>query len=77
MGGSHIIFVFSSIGADLLVAKEIHVHFVEPKSTFTRSPQSHTCGCVLKVPNNYGSYLELAEEFTSVLDANVWVIDII
>ncbi|XP_047674653.1 macrophage mannose receptor 1-like [Tachysurus fulvidraco] len=31
--------------------------------SFTRSPQSHTCGCVLEVPNNYTSYPELAEEF--------------
>ncbi|KAF5887204.1 uncharacterized protein DAT39_022332 [Clarias magur] len=64
-------------GADLLVSQFIHVRFTEPKSTFTRSPQSHTCGCVLEVPNNYGSYLELAEDFTSVLDANMWVMDII
>ncbi|XP_076869719.1 uncharacterized protein LOC143521007 [Brachyhypopomus gauderio] len=64
-------------GADLLVASAIHVRFVEPNSAFTRSPQAHTCGCVLEVPNNYTSYPELAEEFGSVLDANIWVMDII
>ncbi|XP_055076722.2 uncharacterized protein [Misgurnus anguillicaudatus] len=64
-------------GADLLVARFIHVRFVQPQSSFTRSPQSHTCGCVLEVPNNYTSYPELAEEFINILDANIWVMDIV
>lgn len=67
----------SSTGADLLVVDKIHVRFIEPDSMFSRSPQSHTCGCVLEVPNNYISYPELAEEFGNVLDANIWVMDII
>ncbi|XP_053348743.1 uncharacterized protein LOC128519158 isoform X1 [Clarias gariepinus] len=58
-------------GADLLVAKFIHARFIQPKSFSTRGPQSHTCGCVLEVPNNYTSYLELAEEFANVLDADI------
>ncbi|CAL9699778.1 unnamed protein product [Knipowitschia caucasica] len=64
-------------GADLLVAQKIQVQFIEPESMFTRRPTSHTCGCLLEVPNNYASYPELAEEFTNVLDANMWVMDII
>jgi len=64
------------VGADLLVTEFINVRFVQPNSSFTRSPQSHTCGCVLEIPNNYTSYLELAEEFANVLEANMWVMDI-
>ncbi|XP_061639101.1 uncharacterized protein LOC133482700 [Phyllopteryx taeniolatus] len=64
-------------GADLLVAQKIYVRFFEPENTFTRRPMSHTCGCVLELPNNYGSYPELAEEFDSILNANMWVMDII
>lgn len=52
------------------------VQFIQPNSFFTRSPQSHTCVCVLEVPNNYTSYLELAEEFANALDANIRVMDI-
>jgi len=75
----HIIYLFFwfSTGADLVVAQKIQVRFTEPESMFTRRPTSHTCGCVLEVPNNYASYPELAEEFMNVLDANVWVMDIV
>ncbi|XP_041861569.1 uncharacterized protein LOC121652708 isoform X2 [Melanotaenia boesemani] len=64
-------------GADLIVAQKIQVRFTDPESIFTRRPTSHTCGCVLEVPNNYASYPELAEEFTNILDANMWVMDIV
>lgn len=73
---STFIFWFST-GADLIVAQKIQIRFTEPESIFTRRPISHTCGCVLEVPNNYASYPELAEEFANVLDANMWVMDIV
>ncbi|KAF4092325.1 hypothetical protein AMELA_G00019490 [Ameiurus melas] len=66
-----------ALSADLLVAQNIQVQFMEPENMFTRTPQAHTCGCVLEVPNNYASYPELAEEFINALDANMWVMDII
>ncbi|XP_057702771.1 uncharacterized protein LOC130922187 isoform X2 [Corythoichthys intestinalis] len=62
---------------DLLVVQKIYVRFFEPENVFTRRPIAHTCGCVLELPNNYGSYPELAEEFDHILDANMWVMDII
>ncbi|XP_076850602.1 uncharacterized protein LOC143500373 [Brachyhypopomus gauderio] len=64
-------------GADVLVTSTIHVRFVAPSSDFVRSPQAHTCGCVLEMPNTYTSYLEMSEEFSRLLDSNVWVMDIL
>ncbi|XP_033643725.1 uncharacterized protein LOC117303616 [Asterias rubens] len=64
-------------GADVLIASSIKVRFVEPLSDFSRTPVAHTCGYVLEFPNSYGSYLELAEELTELLDSKVWVMDIV
>ena len=64
-------------GADVLIAAEIKVAFVQPLSDFLRCPVVHTCGCLLELSNSYGSYLELAEELNNVLDSKIWVMDIV
>jgi len=70
-------FVRFCTGADVMVCPVIHIRLVESVNAFARSPVAHTCGCVVEVPNNYASYMELTEEFTALLDSCVWVMDII
>lgn len=64
-------------GADVLVANHIQVRFVEPANEFGRMPVGHTCGCVLELPDTYASQIEFTEEFTKVLNSNIWAMDII
>ncbi|XP_076842446.1 uncharacterized protein LOC143487027 [Brachyhypopomus gauderio] len=59
-----------------LIGGPITVQFIET-SDFQRRPQSHTCGCVLKLPVGYHNYPDLRSDFNSILKSSVWVMDII
>ncbi|KAI9541400.1 hypothetical protein NQZ68_031056 [Dissostichus eleginoides] len=59
-----------------LMEQTIKIQFIET-SNFERRPQSHTCGCLLKLPVGYHNYPDLRSDFNSVLTSSVWVMDII
>ena len=59
-----------------MVIKKITIRFVAFGSDFTRRPIAHTCGAVLEIPHNYDTFLQLRTEFNSVLESNIWVMDI-
>ncbi|XP_076133741.1 uncharacterized protein LOC143116214 [Alosa pseudoharengus] len=59
-----------------LIGKKITVEFIET-SEFQRRPQSHTCGCILKLPVGYHNYPELRCDFNNILASSVWVMDYI
>lgn len=60
-------------GSDLL-SGHIKVEFTQ--SIFSRQPISHTCGMALKPSDSYDHLTELRSEFTSILDNNIWIMDI-
>ncbi|XP_065116262.2 uncharacterized protein [Paramisgurnus dabryanus] len=62
-------------GSDLM-DRPITIEFVET-SDFLRRPQTHTCGCILKLPVGYHSYPDLRSEFNKILTSSVWAMDII
>ena len=65
------------VGSSLLIRDRIAVRFVGSTSEFTRRPVAHTCGCVLELPNSYQSFIEFRSEFTSILESNVWIMDVV
>lgn len=62
-------------GSDIL-DKYIFVEFIE-MTDFLRRPQSHTCGCVLKLPIADYSYPDFRSEFNSILTSSMWVMDVV
>lgn len=62
-------------GSDLM-DNPITIEFIET-SDFLRRPQTHTCGCILKLPVSYHSYPDLRSEFNKILTSSMWVMDII
>lgn len=62
-------------GSDL-IEKAITIEFIET-TDFLRRPQTHTRGCILKLPVGYHSYPDLRSEFNKILTSSVWVMDII
>lgn len=60
-----------------MLQKEIKVQLVPAASDFSRRPIAHTCGCMLEIPNNYSSYVELRNDFNAVLNAEIWAMDIL
>ena len=64
-------------GSSIILCKTVTVTFttVEGKS---RRPIVHTCGPSLELPSTYQCYNELAEEFTTLLNAkDSWSCNII
>ncbi|KAL3976398.1 hypothetical protein ACER0C_022284 [Sarotherodon galilaeus] len=59
-----------------LLDKAIQIEFIET-TDFLRRPQSHTCGCVLKLPLGYHSYPDFRSEFNSILASSMWVMDVV
>ena len=56
--------------SNLIVVPKLHIRFISVASSTERRPIAHTCGCVLELPaeeNGYDSYLNLREEFNSIL----------
>ena len=64
-------------GADVLVVDNITIRFTKPENEFARNPVAHTCGCVLEIPETYASYMEFSEEFKTLLQSEVWIMDIV
>lgn len=62
-------------GSDVL-DKAILIEFIET-TDFLRRPQSHTCGCVLKLPIGYYSYPDFRSEFNNILTSSMWVMDVV
>ncbi|KAL2090091.1 hypothetical protein ACEWY4_014779 [Coilia grayii] len=62
-------------GSDVL-DKAILIVFIET-TNFLRRPQSHTCGCVLKLPIGYYSYPDFRSEFNNILTSSMWVMDVV
>ena len=64
-------------GSELLIFKTLEITFIKHDSSFERRPIAHTCGPCLELPSTYQSYCELREEFTNILNRNLWEMDII
>ena len=71
-------FIRFCTGSDLLLnhVKKIEVDFVHMEG-LSRRPIAHTCGCVLKLSDNFENYAEFRSEFNSVLRSGVWVMEIV
>lgn len=63
-------------GADLLTEKCIEVSFVKAEG-LARRPIAHTCSSLLELPKQYKNFLKVRTEFISILNANIWVMDVI
>ncbi|XP_046555827.1 uncharacterized protein LOC124265079 [Haliotis rubra] len=63
-------------GSDLVTVEQITVELL-PMKPFERRPIGHTCGCVLQIGEHYDTFAEFRSEFDSVLDSNIWVMDIV
>ncbi|XP_072291357.1 uncharacterized protein [Eucyclogobius newberryi] len=63
-------------GSDLLVSSCIMVEFVV-QTAFTRRPIGRTCASLLHLPDSYDNFPDFRSEFNSILDANIWIMDIV
>lgn len=63
-------------GADLLTEICIEVSFVKVEG-LARRPIAHTCSSLLELPKQYENFLKFRTEFISILNANIWIMDII
>lgn len=63
-------------GADLLTEKCIEVSFVKAEG-LARRPIAHTCSSLLELSKQYENFLKVRTEFISILNANIWVMDVI
>lgn len=62
--------------SDIIVTDKIQVSFSGITGA-ARRPVSHTCGCTLELPSTYANFCELREEFSSILSADSWEMDIV
>ena len=62
-------------GSDLLVSGVIKVEFTV-QTTFTR-PIGRTCGMLLELSDSYDHFPDFRIECNSILESNIWVIDIV
>lgn len=63
-------------GSDLVVRDVIKVVFTVQTNS-ERRPIGHTCGMLLKLYGSYDNFPDLRSEFNSILESNVWVMDIV
>lgn len=65
-------------GSSVCIVKPILVTF-NSSTGLSRCPIAHTCACTLKLPRTYATFLEFANEFNCVLQAedSGWSIDAI
>ncbi|XP_024118320.1 uncharacterized protein LOC112139717 [Oryzias melastigma] len=63
-------------GSDLVITDSIFVEFQE-MTEFTRRPIGHTCGKILHIADSYENFPDFRSEFNSVLESNIWVMDIV
>lgn len=66
--GNVSIFLRYVTGSDVITTSKIEITFTNLDG-LSRRPVAHTCGCVLELPSTYQSYVELVEDFSSVLNA--------
>lgn len=64
-----------STGADLPIMN-IMVTFANVTG-IQRTPVAHTCSGLLQLPSTYDDYVDFRSEMNSVLNSNIWVMDII
>ena len=53
--------------SDTIVVDSIDVEFVGAPTSAGRRPITHLCAPMVEVPHTYNSYLELPQEFISIL----------
>ncbi|KAF6723410.1 hypothetical protein FQA47_022495 [Oryzias melastigma] len=63
-------------GTDLVITDSIFVEFQE-MTEFTRRPIGHTCGKILHIADSYENFPDFRSEFNSILESNIWVMDIV
>ena len=63
-------------GSDIMLCDHIHVTFTRLDG-IQRRPVAHTCTFTLEIPSTYQSFPEFREEFSSILEANTWEVDIV
>ena len=68
-------FLKFTTGSELMLFPELQATFNQLEKA-SRRPIAHTCSCVLEIPSTYSSFPELREEFTHILEATSWEIDI-
>lgn len=69
-------FLKFTTGSELMLFNELQVIFNQLENA-SRRPIAHTCSCILEIPSTYTSFPELREDFTNILNANDWEMDII
>ena len=69
-------FLRFTTGSNLLTVPKITVRFTK-LSGLGRRPIAHTCGCVLELPVEYSTYNDFRSDFNEILNAGVWVMDIV
>lgn len=62
-------------GSDM-ITKPIHVTFNKTVG-LQRTPVGRTCGFTLELSTSYDNYPEFRSELNTVLQSNIWVMDII
>lgn len=73
---TRMLFFRFATGSNLPI-REITVSFMVSTSTLTRCPVAHTCTGMLELPETYESFVIFRSEFNSLLNSNIWVMDII
>ncbi|XP_077861690.1 uncharacterized protein LOC144342330 [Saccoglossus kowalevskii] len=63
-------------GSDLMPEDPLNISFVK-LSGICRRPVAHTCSNLLELPSSYDNYPDFRAEFNTILNAGVWVMDII
>ncbi|KAF3854508.1 hypothetical protein F7725_022563 [Dissostichus mawsoni] len=63
-------------GSNLLTSGQIQVEFIA-QSSFTRRPIGRACGMILQLSDNYDSFPDFRSEFNSILESNIWIMDIV
>lgn len=69
-------FLRFTTGADIICVSHIDVEFTDLRGLH-RCPVAHTCGPLLQVPCTYSTYTEFRREFSCILDANCWKMDLL
>lgn len=64
-------------GTDSMFVTEIQVSFFLCDSEILRRPIAHTCGPVLELPSNYRNFCELRSDFSNILKADDWLMEIV
>ena len=66
-------------GSDMFIDRNITVHFTDTTVSDTvHCPTSHTCGCVLEIPDSYArDPYTLKGDFIAMLRNRYWQMDII